>query len=337
MRTLLRNILLPLVALTTTLTACETPVEFSGEEMESLPVIYSVVVPGEPIKVYYSGSVFILDDDWSTPQDVTNGTVELYINDTFVERLPYVEIRQEESEMPYYQNAFKDVPDIAPPTTIIDRCYLATATAKVGDKVTIRASSPRYPSWVSGTTVVPPAPVLGDFSASVDGKDQDEYLFGRAYFTITDDGDQMNYYWLRGGICWIPEGSNYIRNNTFSYTDTAFGRDTSNDIITDIIGDESSFVLFDDSRFNGEENFQLMVDWEIRELNTQYTPYFEAKCCNLSEDLYKYYRSVELSDSQELFGEPVQIYTNIGGGLGVVGARSEYTITQTEYNAALAR
>ncbi|HCC51094.1 MAG TPA: hypothetical protein DEQ30_02805, partial [Porphyromonadaceae bacterium] len=46
----------------------------------------------------------------------------------------------------------------------------------------------------------------------------------------------------------------------------------------------------------------------------------------LSENVYKYLRSLELASTEDNFQEPVKIFSNVAGGYGIVGI---YNVSDT--------
>ncbi len=310
MKRFLQNIVCPLVALLT-LSACETDVEFSGEQMESLPVLNTVITAGNPVNVYYTRSVFILDDRTTTY--ITDGNVELYINDTFVERLSLCQCELLPGEYAYF--------------------YGSTVAPREGDKVMVRARCGEFAEWVSGTVTIPNAPAVGDVVLNYSGETEWD-VTGKGYITLSDPAEENNYYWMCGMSYYDtnPEHeSNYISYDFFTYTDVAFSGGASTDVLGEILGDSDSYIIFDDSLLNGKSNYHLNVEWSLPEMWADEYAYLEVYCQQIDENLYKYYRSIELSDSASLFGEPVQVHSNVEGGLGLVGAQSSAVIYQKYY------
>lgn len=292
-----------------TLAACESDVEFSGEQMESLPVLNSVVTAGEPVRVYFTRSVFILDNRGATY--VTDATVELYINDTFVETL-----RLESDEMLPDETSYH---------------YQATTAPRSGDRVTIRARSEEFPEGVSGTTVVPHSPAVGGVELSVSGT-AEWRISGKASLLLSDSAEEDNYYWMYGMVFCDHDNPYVMSYEYFTYSDVAFSGGANTDVLGEMLGDSDSIVVFDDTLLAGKSDYRLNMEWGLPEEWVNERVYFEIGCQQIDQHLYKYYRSLDLSDSNSLFGEPVQIHSNVDGGLGIVGSQSALTIYQKEYS-----
>lgn len=302
MRTFLRNITLPLVALLT-LSACETDVEFSGEHTEPQMVVYSVVTAGEPIEVYVSRSRFFLDG--GTPSAVRSARVEIWVNGTLAEQL----VESEENTSGY----------------IISNHFTSTTACHSGDRVEIRVSSPEFEAAAVGTTTIPTEPLLGDLSASITGASEDEvFANGMLYCEISDPAEVANYYWFVGMLSDVE----HPRFDWVTYTDIVFGGGTTDGILGDIIEEEyREYALFDDALINGKTNYPLTMEWDHNTSHFSHTN-FRVECWQVDEHFYKYFRSVELSADGAMFGEPVQVHSNIVGGIGLVASRSVSAIRE---------
>ncbi len=304
-----------LFTLCVVLSACETDVEFGREHMENFPVLNSVVTADEPVRVYFSRSVFILDDRESTY--VVDATVELNINDTYIESLRLESGEMWDGEVIYY--------------------YQSSTAPKMGDRVTIRARSEEFPEWVSGTTVIPDGPAVSGLEMSVSGV-TDRRLRGKAHIVLSDPEEESNYYWVCGKLYDTqPDPDNHYISTPYeflTYSDVAFSGGANTDILEELLGEGSGdTIIFDDSLIDGTREYQLKMEWAASEwwANESSDVYLEVMCQEIDEHLYKYYRSMELADSASLFGEPVQIYTNVVGGLGVIGSQSKVQ-TFTKYH-----
>jgi hypothetical protein len=290
---------------------CETVVEFKGDYVESLPVLNAVLSPDEPVRATYSRSVFILDDQSSTL--ITDGTVELYINDEFVEVLQPV------AEENYWGTSYY---------------HLGTVTPKVADKVTLRARSAEFPEWVSGTATIPYAPAVGDLTIETTESIEEGYTSLTARLELTDPEAVTNYYFVRGSIV-IPNDNEYpyYPRLFFEYTDLAFREGKTDGLLDELLGGAGDDALFADTMIDGLANYPLTMECEYA---TSYwnvpEALFEVTCFQADEHLYKYLRSESLADNAAMFGEPVQIYTNVEGGLGVVCARSSLVVRSKSYS-----
>lgn len=290
------------------LSSCETVVEFSGDYMDPMPVLNSLITPGEPVRVYFSRSVFILDE--REPSYVTDGTLELYINDTYVEPLRYTTFQPENGVMEHY--------------------YESTAIPQEGDKVTIRARSREFPDWVSANVVVPHSAVLGEMTIREGVSTEERYLTGQIQVPLSDPAGVQNYYWLQA--VGVTGSDNLRRTSFFTYSDIAFSEGSSDSIVEELLGTSYDRALFADVMIDGQEEYPLVIDWEFGEWVASQGVTFEVMCYQVDEHLYKYQRSLDLADSASSFGEPVQIYSNVEGGIGIVGARSAQSVVRKAFS-----
>jgi hypothetical protein len=60
-------------------------------------------------------------------------------------------------------------------------------------------------------------------------------------------------------------------------------------------------------------------------------PIYEVVCYQIDENYFKYLRSVQVADNTAMFGEPVQIHTNVEGGIGIVAARSTVEVRHKKH------
>lgn len=297
MRTFLQNITLPIVTMLA-LVACETDVEFRGEQMEPQMVVYSVVTAGEPVKVFVSRSSFVLDDE--IHPEVRDVEVEVWVNGAFAERL--VEVEEED-----------------PRGMGIQHYYTGEILCHSGDRVEIRVTSSGFEGTASGSTTIPAEPTLGELRATITSISEDEvFAEGMLYCPLSDPADQANYYWLRGMISDIDHPAiNWVR-----YTDVVFGGGAPEGILGEIVGEEyREYVLFDDALIGGKRDYPLAMEWDHNLSDLDHSLY-RVECWQVDENLYKYFLSLELSADGAMFAEPVQVHSNISGGIGLVASRS---------------
>lgn len=311
----LQQMVLSLVALFT-FVGCETTVEFRGEYTEPLAVLNSVVTAGEPVRVYYAKSTFILANEPQTNY-IDGATVELYINDLLVETLsPASETNQWGEKIRFYSG------NLAP---------------RAADKVTLRARSEEFPEWVSATVTVPYDAPVGEFRVMEEGIDEGPgYHYGTATLDITDPEGVKNYYWVMGHTLYRldPEAEFPASGRWFEYTDLAFTEGSADDALGGLLGASTGRnITFDDTLLEGQGTYPLTMEWDVPDSYVQNGVVYEVLCYQMDENLYKYIRSIELADSElAMFGEPVQIYSNVEGGIGIVGARSRVVTLQKHYS-----
>lgn len=318
---------------------CETVVEFKGEYTEPQLVLYSVVTAGEPVVVHLSNSVFILDEATSSKQ--TGAEVELYVDGEFVERL---------SEYDYTEEFSEQYGDYVNNYVIRHQYYQSTHICSSGDVVEIRARHKDFEGEVSGKTTIPQEPILGELSATINPSEDDEYSSsntkGNVYCPLTNEAGVANYYWLRGCVVAkyayedydTGEIREYYYENGFGFeNDIVFTGVDTGGFFDDLLGGSSGLekhVFFDDSLIDGEEEYPLTMNYGFLAEACVEEPIFRVECWQIDDNLYKYLRSMELADSDNFLSEPVQIHSNIEGGIGLVGSRSTLIVRTLPFSEA---
>lgn len=300
--------------------SCETIVEFKGEHQEPLPVLNAVIVPGEPIKAFYSSSVFILDDAAYSDTHIAGANVELYINGEFVE-----ELKAASDSLQWNSNE--------------RHYYISKHCPNNNDQVSIRARSSKFPEWAGATVTIPADLSVDNLQITQTNLDEDGYLHGKAQVSLSDAEGKKNYYWVLGHICCREseeeDFQEHAYRHLFEYTDIAFSEGKIEGVMDEILATSggSRYAIFDDTLIEGKADYPLTMDWSLYEYYTQYDALFEVQCYQTDEHLYKYLRSLALANnSNSLFSEPVQIYSNVEGGIGIVGARSRTKSMQCLYS-----
>lgn len=122
-----------------------------------------------------------------------------------------------------------------------------------------------------------------------------------------------------------------IVTNSFSYEDEVYGNSVINE--TAYSNDPllaGTFKVFRDISFDGKEyTLSFYVNDYSKQLETtsNSTWKLEVALQTISEDLYKYYTSLQRSsENQWNETEPVLIHSNIVGGLGIFGACNEINL-----------
>ena len=308
MKTILRNIFGVVIA-TLALVGCETDVEFNGEQMEPQMVVYSVITAGEPVQVFVSRSSFILDaEDYS---EVKGAAVEMWVNGELVERLEEVD----------YEEVISDkYGDYEYIQTIKHHYYEGTHTCSTGDSVEIRVSSASFEGEARGVTTIPAKPTMGALSATISSVEEGGYTEGTLRCPFTDSEGEKNYYWLCGGIY----NDEHYMVNWATYSDIVFSGGAADGLLGELIGsDYEEYVIFDDALLDGKKEYPLSMEWSInQESLTAAGTVFRVECCQVDENFYKYFRSINLAADGIFATEPVQVHSNIIGGIGLVASRS---------------
>lgn len=307
--------------------SCEKEIEFSGEVTEPVLVVNSFATPDSVITVKITESKFFLasGDDFKR---VDNAIVKLFVNGIFQEELNYV------SEG-VYKSLFTPSPGQSLRLEVSASGLKPIETEVVmPDKITIV----KIDSTITDTDKYPiPG---GYYGSSEDGKynyDTIGSYYNRNYhFTLNfkDVSEKPDFYRLvlktkltfESGM--INESYNY-----FDFTDIVSGKTIQSE--TDIIDTETSrnqYNVFSDELFNGNE-YPLKFTY-IRGV-MEYFPGHESTggddsnpvkielfidLQSINKSYYLYLKTLSsFSGSDSYFSEPVQIHSNIKGGIGILG------------------
>lgn len=306
--------------------SCEKDIEFNGEITDSQLVVNCLIEADSTIKLDISLSNFFLDskDHFDT---IKNADVKLYINNQYKEKLNYFEgyVWKEDGNTTYRRWL---------------NFYYSQYKPQTGDSIKIVINAPGHDEITATTRVVANAVVAG-ISSSMDitnggsydiqvmdstgamitiGKNS--YGYAHIKLKIDDPADEQNYYRLVG---FNDYGQTY-----FELDDPVFGEGTEQSIFD--IGSYNQYGVFSDELFNGlvkEINFSVWKNSSIvyDEYKERY-PYFQydnqkyyVNLEQISKEMYLYLKTKTeaVSSINNPFSEPVQIYTNIRGGIGILG------------------
>jgi len=194
---------------------------------------------------------------------------------------------------------------------LVSQSYKTTWSPNPGIRYTINASwGDLYP--VQSSFIIPKLNTIGKATwKDSTGKDIDGFFTGTISFTIKDDPNSRNYYeiglfrydefssepWLNLPI--IPQNPELINNPTIN---------------------KKGALFVDDGGFNGQNK---LFRFTTRAFTKGTTYKYMVVIKNLSEDYYRYFKSIE-NYQQQLgpFSEPSAVFTNVKGGLGICAGAS---------------
>ncbi len=291
---------------------CETPIEFSGEEMKPYVVMYGMQEAGDSLALQLSFSRFFLSE--KEPPVIDNAAICL---------------RRNGSEIPLSRFAIDA--DNGHGT------YYFATKPKPGDTLEVVATVPGdNGATVTAKTCVPQRPTLTYVQHTISETD------GQTKFTIRlrlADTEENNYYRLRLNG-YHEETQQYSERLTFSSQSPYFAVIDDIDAL-DMILDGGVYVysdfwgtdlLFEDGMFNGEE-IEFDIHYDLSRYSDMESdgsvPMFQVQLISYSKEGYMYLYTVDEAFyySDEYFYEPVQLYSNVQGGTGVFAASN--TITDT--------
>lgn len=317
------------ISLLIVLTSCETVIDFNGKDTAPLLVVNSIISPDSVIKVHVSESRFFLEED-SKFVNINNATVKLWVNDLEYEQL----------------------------TPANNGIYQGKYIPKSGDKLKITAKNSNYSEVSASTEIIPANPILSvDTNSVILEKtpllsynynsptvvDTLGYLINnelKLKMNFNDPANQENFYKVSLRMkLYFSDGSTQIGKYYFSSEDVVFGNTSASGIF-----DESTtnyYNVFSDELFNGKPyglklsaNFYSYVysNNVPSKLKSKDEPVNVTKneliveLQSISKSYYLYLKTRDASSSYvDFFSEPVQIYSNIKGGIGVFGSYNTAT------------
>lgn len=198
-----------------------------------------------------------------------------------------------------------------------------------GDKVEIGGSTPKHGAF-SGFDYAPlPAEIVSVTTEWFRGKVNDmSYL--RTLIKIRDNPDEKNYYRVVIRDKTLFESEADESAFPWNLQDVYVDQEIVFNNISGIGGeDEHTYRVFSDDLFQGKEytlNVYIRKDrFNVYEYESV-RHFVKVEIHALSENVYKYLRSLELASAEDNFQEPVKIFSNVAGGYGIVGI---YNVSDT--------
>lgn len=299
---------------------CEKVIDFDPGEVTPYVVMVSRPESDSPVNVYLTKSVFFLQSTYYD-EYYYNYSKLPYINDASVTLWmsgnTYTGTLKEDDGRYYYQFA---------------------AQPQAGDSLYLEAVVPDKEGKVVAGTRIPSMPDVeiiefkeqdyeGDYKLRIKLKSHE----GKEYYSVSiiTWGQESVYDSVTGG--WMTQVDTTFNNPNYYYFNVNDPIVNEVDVTTALDGDDGSFwgreMLFSNEMFtNGEHEFTLeFADdfYYYPEMMVDDRPiYLVVK--KMAPELYRYNKTVMAqNDSDELFGEPVQVYSNISGGIGIFGGSAQ--------------
>ena len=333
------KLIIAIITSTVLLVSCEKEIEFNGEQTDPKLVINSLMEPGQPVKARIGKSCFFLD--YERDHSMPEGTVaQLYINDNFVGNMDMV---TDSIEVMFYTLQGDSI------GYQFEKHFQSDYCPQEGDVVKITASAPGFDDVEAETSPLPNA-LEAQLSADVAHWDSwYEYAYNDTYEEKTDSLLKMNAEVTLtleltdpnpGQVdcfkIYIPnwKHDHPLQNSydcSFEYDDPIFGSALPNNEYIDFSDlDTKPLGVFTDVLFDGK-SYQLkfkMTVWLT--VDVEYDPAFfqlPIKLEHLSKEYYNYLYTCDQGDmSMQLFAEPIQTYSNVKGGYGIVAGHTVDTL-----------
>lgn len=316
----LHNILLVLLSISI-FTSCEKEINFNGDITESQIVLNSFITPDSIIKAQVSESQFFLNND-SLFKPVGNAVVTVYFNGQLKETMQYTANGQ----------------------------YISNAKPTIGDIIKLEVKVPTKEDISGETTIYPKAdiikldsivtwtgakPIIEQINSVENGLNKtDMVVVGKYRFrtiryilTFEDAKSVQNYYRLVVGKTTSTVGR---KNVNYDYTLDDIVSGNTKDLLPGIPAineSKNQYHVFTDELINGK---QYPLSFSIADTASIYLPEYERplpkktvdidlQC--ISNSFYLYLKTIsDQKNSNQLFSEPIQIFNNVNGGIGIVGS-----------------
>ena len=335
----MKNTILTLITISAALflSSCEKEIEFNGSQTDPKLVINSLIEPGQPIKANISKSFFFLDNEAETeaPNDLV---AMLYVNGESLGEmtLSYDTIASYDIWNPNEPNMGR-----------VQKVYTHDYRPVAGDVIKITASANGFDD-VEATT----SPIPNDLNVQLNSEvtkwssfynyiyndkipvDSLLYISANVNLTIniTDPNPRQSDHFYIDIPSSMGGGADNNYRCTFDYDDPIFGSAMpDNDIVDFSDFNTKPQGLFTDMLFDGRSyqlRFKLFLYICMDE--DAYDPDFFQLPISLQHLSKEYYNYLSTCDQGEdiitFFAEPIQTYTNVKGGYGIVGGRTMDTL-----------
>ena len=310
-----------ILTLASLLTACEKEIPIDIDDQQPQIVVMPCHESSAPIalSLTYSRPVyssFYIRSDESYFPPITNATVTLSVNGTPVE------------------TATRD-----------SNCYAFSHIPLAGEELAINISVPGHGA-VTAELTVPQAPVLSAIDTNCNNS---SFNFS---FTLTDPAATADYYSIQlrcidtSIFISLDDNDSIISSDTsfydtytyFSCTDYLLVDNTNINIdLTDPTASNTfnGFeMLFTDATINGQSHRITLSEYGIPRFEKDSYDIWEHRrliieVTSLTRDEYLYRQSMQAYEDDDIlsfFSEPVQIHSNINGGIGIFSVSPKTTI-----------
>jgi len=311
------------------LLSCETEIPFNGTITEPVLVVNCVACTDSALQVNISASRFFLSSEVDFPA-ISDATVALYVNEIFRENLTpngegqyqsmYIPSEGDVVRLNVSASGFNPVwAETAIPTAVagfqIDSTITKTDTVPLQNDVSNDYGGVPSPAPTSESIIM-------------------TYSYIHQYkIRFTNPAGERNYFRLVVRQMDTKDGIYYGNSYLNDFSDIVFG--TKNETASGLVNtsNRDHYNVFSDDLIDGATHtisFSYTQSFKLDADTTLFKDTVSNKDWSLTIDLqsisksyYLYLLSLKaLGSSDGFMSEPVQIYTNINGGLGIFGART---------------
>ena len=318
------------------LASCTKEIEFKGEQSDPRLVINSIVEPGQPVKARISKSYFFLDntEDTQVPSDLV---ATLYVNGNAIGEMTPQNDTIWGTE--FYWNPA--------PVYYGWNVYASSYCPAEGDVVSITASANGFNPVEGSTGALPDLPdcriksfqLIETESWPTAYDDEDTtWQYNDTYelvVELTDTNPNVldcykmsineDYHYYDTLDHYLYHWHAYIRD----YSDPIFGTISTGTDISVIDDLSESNGTFTDQFFDGHSyNVKLSVAVSYARPEGNSDPFsIPINVEHITKGYYNYLNTSNQGDETiQFFSEPIQTFTNVNGGYGIVGGRTVETL-----------
>lgn len=331
-----KHILVFTVLCAALLSACEKTIDFKGEDIDPKIVVNGLVTPGKPIEVRITRSENLLSESYASTI-LKDAVADLYVDDVLTEKLSI--------------NAQSDASE-----TYSIPVFSSQTVAESGKTYRLEVSHEGLKPVTCETTVPTPVAIEVDTLSTLLSGSWGTGLYIMVSLKFSDNAETKDYYRAQMDVMRGVNKAYYDSyNEPEDLSDTVLirfyasgvdisdpifkGNDQADDIVTGT--PENRFALFDDSDINGKEyilklGFMANPNYSA-EIEEGSGNFFEQQIIlkTLTPEYYEYLNSVNSHFwyGDDYFSEPVPVYSNVKGGLGIFASEAPavYTIIFGNY------
>lgn len=268
------------------LVSCETVIDVDLPAHKPGIVVNCVMKEGKPVSASITRSVGILD---TLEIEIINGAdVKLYENGVFVGTLLFNS-----------QEGVDSVPGE----------YRINHNAVAGAEYRLEVSAPAYDPVQAGATIPQAVPIASHVFTENASVNQFGEQMSQLSVTINDPAGIDNYYFLT------------IIDTTETESGYYFSMESTDPSVVQTY--TGSGILFSDELFDGK-TYTLKADIPGFSGGTPFSQSMKVVLQTIDRNDFLYQKTfyLHIENEENPFAEPVQVYTNINGGLGIFGGYS---------------
>lgn len=326
--------------------SCEKTIDFKGDEIEPKIVVNGLLVAGTKVSANIFQSRSLLSEKGYF-ESLKDAKADLYVDGEFVETLKY-ESKIDTFRKRLDHNLSENIP-------YENGIYTSETLVEPGRTYKLEVSREGVNSVNCETTVPEPVEIISvDTLTEVVEKDWGTTQFFTILMKFKDPGDRKNYYRVQVNN---ERGSalNYYYSDQIVYTDTILvskgqgigfylndpifknSESEANDIV--LGAPDNQYAIFDDSQISGRE-YTLKAQFSNYISNVSDIEHGDFLIqqpilYSITKDYFDYLNTVNYHFwfQDDYFSEPVPVYTNVNGGLGIWSSAgvSQYSITIGNY------